>query len=93
MRRLAADVLSPCAGPSPVASRLHPSHLHVVDAGGKSLVVQWDEAGNVQAINNPLGVLANNPRYEQQVQVQTSGTSRMERDATLCGGLPVTGAR
>lgn len=45
------------------------SHFHVVDASGKSVVLEWSRSGQLVAHDNPLGVLANNPRYKEQVQV------------------------
>lgn len=46
-----------------------PLHLAVHDATGASLVVQFKD-GAMQVLRNPMGVLANSPFLQQQVQVR-----------------------
>lgn len=41
-----------------------------MDASGASVVVQWNELGVAEALVNVHGVLANNPRYQQQIEAR-----------------------
>ena len=43
-----------------------PSHYHINDATGASLVLQFDAAGRLRPLDNPLGVLTNGPNLAEQ---------------------------
>ncbi|GBF97748.1 hypothetical protein Rsub_10912 [Raphidocelis subcapitata] len=69
-----------------------PSHYHVNDATGASLVLQWNPDGAFVALDNPLGVLANHPNLEKQYEHYEWWTSLVSHppysaQPTVSGGV------